>query len=168
MSDARRVVFGKLTGVFGVHGELKCVPTSFGAGASAAGQTFALGAEPQAPEVRCTGARRHHEKLLLAFESITTPEAARVLAGRELYADCVEVELGPDEYLDADLVGMRLQGEDGRDLGTVVAVQHLPAQDCLVVGPQRALVPLVKAFIRRVDLVERTIVADVPEGLLEV
>jgi 16S rRNA processing protein RimM len=167
VTATRRVVVGRLTGVFGVRGELKCRPTSLGDGAFAAGRTFALGAGPDARTLTCASARRHHEKLLLAFAGIVTPEAARALAGAELYADVADVALGPDEYLDADLIGLRLVDESGRDLGTVVGVEHYPAQDCLVVGASRALVPLVKAFIARIDVPGRIIETTLPEGLLE-
>jgi 16S rRNA processing protein RimM len=160
-----RVVVGRLTGVFGLRGELKCRPTAAGADAFEAGRTFSLGAEADARELRCSGTRRHHERLLVAFEGVVTPEAARALAGAELYAEH-ETSLGPDEYLDADLIGLRLLDPAGRDLGSVVAVEHYPAQDCLVVGSARALVPLVKAYVRSIDLGARTIVADLPEGLL--
>lgn len=167
MSTSARVPVGKLGGVFGVRGEIKCVPSTLGEAVFVVGATFALGAEPDARELRCTGARRHHEKLLLAFEGIATPEDVRAFVGRTIYARAPNVTLAPGEYLDADLIGMRLVDATERELATVVAVQHFPAQDCLVVGPQRALVPMVKAFIRRVDLSTRTIVVDLPDGLLE-
>jgi 16S rRNA processing protein RimM len=162
-----KVVVGRLTGAFGVRGEMKCRPGPAGAAAFAAGRSYALGAAPGAREVRCRSVRRHHEKLLLAFEGIDSPEAARALAGSELYGEQVEAELGPDEYLDADLVGLRLLDEAGRELGKVTGVRHFPAQDCLVVGTAGSLVPLVKAFVRRIDLAAGTIVTSLPEGLLE-
>ncbi len=161
-----RVVVGKLTGVFGVRGELKCRPTPPDGEAFAVGRSFALGAADGARQLRCRSVRRHHEKLLVAFEGIDSPEAARELAGAELFAERADVELGPDEYFDADLIGLRLLDEAGRELGRVSGVQHFPAQDCLVVGSAGALVPLVKAFVRRVDLAAGTIVTTLPEGLL--
>ncbi|MBD5657591.1 MAG: 16S rRNA processing protein RimM [Candidatus Eremiobacteraeota bacterium] len=162
----KRVVVGRITGVFGIVGELKCKATPLGENAFAAGESFTLGSEPAARTVRCRGARRHHERLLLAFEGVTTPEAAREFVGAELYAEAGDVELGPDEYLDADLIGMRLLDEQNRELGRVAAVQHYPAQDCLVVEPGGGMVPLVKAFVRAVDVKARTIVTSLPEGLL--
>jgi 16S rRNA processing protein RimM len=111
--------------------------------------------------------RRHHERTLVAFEGIATPEAAKTLVGRELYSDAAAaIELGPGEYLDADLRGLRLIDETGRELARVVDVQHFPAQDCLIVDPGRALVPLVKAFIRSIDVAAGTIVVSLPDGLL--
>jgi len=116
---------------------------------------------------KCAARRRHHEKLLLGFEGVATPEAARELVGAEIFGEAGEIVLGKDEYLDADLIGLRLIDPAGGDLGTVASVRHFPAQDCLVVGERGALVPMVKAFIKRVDLVARTIDVELPEGLLE-
>lgn len=161
-----RVVVGRLTGVFGVRGEFKCRPAPGEADAFAVGRSFALGAEPGARELRCRSVRRHHEKLLVAFEGIDTPEDGRALANARLYAERGEVELGPGEYLDADLIGLRLLDEAGTELGRVTGVQHFPAQDCLVVGPAGALVPLVKAFVRRIDVAAGAIEVTLPEGLL--
>ncbi|GAC1523065.1 MAG: ribosome maturation factor RimM [Vulcanimicrobiaceae bacterium] len=146
---------------------MKCVPTASGEHAFASGTTFAIGNAADAREVRCTGARRHHEKLLVAFADIATPEAARAFVGAELYGEAGAIVLAPGEYLDADLVGMRLVDLEGRELATVVGVQHFPAQDCLIVGERRALVPMVKAFIRRIDAVARSIEVDLPLGLIE-
>ena len=162
-----QVAVGRLTGVFGIRGELKCKPTALGLEAFTSGRTFAYRTTGGNGELRCTSARRHHERLLLGFEGVSDPESARGFVGAELFAERAEVELGPGEYLDADLIGLRLIDERGQELARVVGVEHFPAQDCLVVGPQRALVPLVKAFVRHVDLAAGTIVMSLPEGLLE-
>ncbi len=81
--------------------------------------------------------------------------------------DRAAVELGADEFFDEDLVGCELVDEDGRELGAVVAVEHYPAQDLLRVGPRRAIVPLVRAFVRAVDVRARRIAVTLPPGLLD-
>jgi 16S rRNA processing protein RimM len=162
-----RIVAGRLAGAFGIRGELKCRPASGSEDAFAAGAVVALGPEPDAPLLRCRSVRRHHERLLVAFDGIDTPEAARALVNRDVYVERESAPLGPDEYLDADLIGMRLVDEADRELGRVSAVHHYPAQDCLVLEPGGAMVPLVKAFVRAVDLEARTIRTSLPPGLLE-
>jgi len=162
-----RLAVGKLVGVFGVKGELKCAPSSLGVDAIVAGREFACSPLDGAERLRCTNARRHHERLVVAFEGIATVERARELVGCELFAEGDEIELGAGEYLDRDLIGLRLLDEAGRELGKVVGVEHLPAQDCLVIAPGRALVPLVHAFAPAIDLDAGTIVMSLPEGLLE-
>jgi 16S rRNA processing protein RimM len=163
-----QVAVGRLTGVFGIRGELKCKPTTLGSDAFAAGRSFAFRlASGGEGSLRCTSARRHHERLLLRFEGIGDPESARPYVGADLFSERDEMALAEGEYFDADLVGLRLIDEANRDLGIVVGIEHYPAQDCLVVGPGRALVPLVKAFVRRIDLGAGTILTTLPEGLLE-
>ncbi|MDQ2908433.1 MAG: ribosome maturation factor RimM [Candidatus Eremiobacteraeota bacterium] len=162
-----RVAVGSLTGVFGIRGELKCRTTDAQAQPPAARTTYSLIRDGLERSLVCTAARRHHERLLLTFEGIDTPEAARALVGGDLYAERVEVPLGPNEYLDADLIGLRLVDESGTELAHVIGVEHYPAQDCLVVEPGRALVPLVKAFIKRIDIAAGYIVTALPAGLLE-
>ena len=163
-----RVAVGRLVGVFGIRGEIKCRTTSAGADvAFAAGRSFALVLGGVERTVRCRGARRHHERLLLRLEGIETPEAARGLVGGELFSEPQNLPLESNEYLDADLIGLRLIDEAGRELARVIGVEHYPAQDCLVVEPGRALVPLVRAFVGRIDLAAGTILTTLPAGLLE-
>jgi 16S rRNA processing protein RimM len=163
----RRAIVGRLTGVFGVRGEIKCLPAPAAGAAFVAGRSLTVGEGESARTLRCRSARQHHEKLLVAFEGIDTPEAARVLCGQSVRADLEDAPLGPDEYLDEDLIGSRLLDPSGNDLGYVVAsVVHYPAQDCLIVEPGGGLVPLVKAFVRRIDIEAKTIALDLPEGLL--
>jgi 16S rRNA processing protein RimM len=160
------VPFARIVGVFGVRGELKCTTTSAGQNVLSAGKEYALDAEGRR-KVRCIGVRRQQNRQVLALDNVTTPEAARALVGSELFAERSELKLEPDEFLDDDLIGLRLFDIAGDELGTVVGVEHLPAQDCLVVGPKRALVPLVSAFVRSIDLDRRAIVVDLPAGLLD-
>ena len=162
-----RVALGRLTGVFGLRGELKCRATPAGAQALTSGRSFALMLLGHERQIRCRSLRRHHERLLVAFEGVDTPEAARALVGGDLFAESADVPLGVDEYLDADLIGLRLIDESGGELARVVGVEHYPAQDCLVVEPGNALVPLVKAFVRRIDLAAGTILTTLPDGLLD-
>jgi 16S rRNA processing protein RimM len=158
---------GRLGAPFGVRGEIKCRPASFGPQAFAKGRSFSVGGDAGARTLVCTGVRTHHETLLLSFEGIASPEEARLLTNRELFAAARDVPLEEGEYLDRDLIDCDLIDPAGTVLGRVVDVQHFPAQDCLVVGPHRLFVPLVKAFVRKIDVAARRIDVDLPEGLLE-
>lgn len=164
---AELVPVARLSGIFGVRGELKCDPTAAGESALHAGGLYALGAKPSAQRVRIATLRRHKTRYVVTLEGIATVEAAQPFVGAELYAEREAVQLQPGEYLDADLIGLHLVDAAGMRLGEVLGVEHFPAQDCLVVGPQRALVPMVKAFVHEIDLPAGTItVGDLPEGLL--
>lgn len=156
-----------LAGTFGLNGELKCVPARSDDRRLAVGRSYALSADEDATTVTLTSLRRHHGRWLIALAGITTQEAARPFVGRELFIEASSLELAENEYLDADLVGLRIVDEAGSQLGTVARMQHYPAQDCIVVAEGGGLIPMVRAFVKRVDLVGGTIVVSLPPGLLD-
>jgi 16S rRNA processing protein RimM len=161
------VIAGRIVGTFGIRGELKCAPTGVGEAAIVSGASFMLGAADDAESVRVEAVRHHQGRLLVTLEGVSTVEAAEAFVGRALYLDRAAVELAENEYFDEDLVGLRLLDGSGAELGVVRAVEHYPAQDCLVVGPSGALVPLVRAFVHSIDLETRAIVVSLPPGLLD-
>jgi 16S rRNA processing protein RimM len=77
---------------------------------------------------------------------------------------------GEDAYYHFQLQGLTMRSKEGEMLGQVVEVLESPAHDHLVVKPpspqsEAFLVPLVEAFVKRVDLDGRQIVVELPEGL---
>jgi 16S rRNA processing protein RimM len=76
----------------------------------------------------------------------------------------------PDAWYDHQLVGLRVLDPAGAAIGEVVAVEHPPAQDLLVVrrpDGARRLVPFVTAMVPSVDVAGGTVVVDAPPGLLD-
>jgi 16S rRNA processing protein RimM len=159
---------GRIAGVFGLRGELKVAANRIGEDALAAGMTVRATLRDGAERVlRVRALRRHKDRPLMTFEGIDDATAAAALVGATLTIDRGHVVLAAGEYLDDDLVGCRIIDAAGIDRGAVEAVEHFPAQDVLLVGPARAMLPLVRAFIREVDLAARRIRVDVPPGLLD-
>jgi 16S rRNA processing protein RimM len=159
---------GRVAGVFGLRGELKIAPSRIGEDALAAGLTVrATLRDGSVRALRIRTLRRHQGRPLAAFDGIEDATAADALVGATLAIDRAEIVLRDDEYLDDDLVGCRLVDGAGTPLGDVVAVEHYPAQDVLLVGPRRAMVPLVRAFIVAVDLRAKRITVELPPGLLD-
>nr|WP_297425509.1 ribosome maturation factor RimM [uncultured Actinotalea sp.] len=102
------------------------------------------------------------------FAEITDRTRAEEVRGVELV---VEVE-GSDEedaWYPYELAGLRAERPDGSVVGEVVGLEHLPAQDVLVVrepGGARTLVPFVRAIVPVVDVAGGRVVLDPPPGLL--
>lgn len=74
----------------------------------------------------------------------------------------------PDAWYDHQLVGL-MAIRDGQEIGRVIRVEHLPAQDCLVIETSSAevLLPFIKAFAPSVDVVKGQITITPPGGLFE-
>ena len=156
---------GRVAGLFGIRGEVKCDPTRAGRMLFSAGETLrAELADGDSRSLSIEAVREHKGRLLLRFAAIDSPEEAETLTGATLYAPRARIELAPNEYLDADLVGCDLYGSGGL-AGTVERVEHYPASDMLVVRGK--MIPLIEQFIKAVDISRKRIDVDLPEGLLE-
>ena len=116
--------------------------------------------------------RVHSGRLLLSFEGVTDRTAAEALRGTLLLVDVDEDARPeePDEFYDHQLVGLAVQTLDGRPVGEVAHMLHLPGQDVIAVrrpDGREALIPFVAEMVPEVDLAGRRVVVDPPEGLLD-
>lgn len=114
--------------------------------------------------------RDHNGTLLLTFEEVGDRTYAESMRNVLLESDVPDDPGEDDAWYDHQLVGLRVLDPAGAELGTVVAVEHPPAQDLLVVrrpdGAQR-LVPFVTAIVPTVDVAAGHVVVDAPKGLLD-
>ncbi len=159
---------GRIAGVFGLHGELKLDASRAGDDAIRPGLPATLRlVDGTERDVTIAGVRRHKGRPLIRLAGIDDANAGIALTGAQLSIARSDAPLGADEYFADDLIGCRLVDAAGNARGVVADVAHYPHQDVLVVGPQRAMVPLVRAFIVAVDVARKEIRVDVPAGLLD-
>ena len=151
--------------MFGLHGELKCDPTSAGRIVFSVGTTLRCEGDQSSAPIRLTQIRPHKGRLLIRIEGVDDANAAGAFVGGVLYAARQDVVLNEGEYFDEDLVGCAVCGTDDTAYGTVERVEHYPAGDMLVVAGH--LVPMVRAIVCEIDLDRRRIVIDPPAGLLD-
>jgi len=106
----------------------------------------------------------------VTFAQVTDRTAAEGLRGVELVVDATDDESDDDDaWYPHELAGLRVEHVDGRVLGEVVALEHAPAHDLLVVretGGARTSVPFVRAIVPVVDVDGGRVVLDPPGGLL--
>jgi 16S rRNA processing protein RimM len=166
MPSSNELPVGRIAGIFGIHGELKCDPTS-------AGRTlFSRGAHFRAElssgvsrEVSIATIREHKNRFLIRLEGVESANDAEQFAGAKFYADAERIILEPGEYLDRDLIGCELFDEENTSLGKVTAVDHFPSSDMLIVRGR--MVPMIKEFIHSIDIASKRIDVTLPLGLLD-
>jgi 16S rRNA processing protein RimM len=125
--------------------------------------------DPGGRPLTLASVRDHNGVLLLTFAGVSDRGDAEALRDLLLVAQ-VPPDDEPDAWHVATLVGLRAVTTDGRDVGVVAAVEHLPAQDLLVVeqaSGRRAMVPFVSALVPQVDVDAGRVVLDPPGGLLD-
>lgn len=114
----------------------------------------------------------HSGRLLLTFEGYPDRTAIETLRGQLLSVerDDSESPEDPEEFYDTALVGCDVVTADGKAVGRVIEVAHLPAQDMLVVAREdstEVLVPFLEAMVPKVDVQAKRIVITPPPGLLD-
>ena len=109
--------------------------------------------------------REHKGRLLIALDEAPDATTAETYIGATFYASREELDVNEGEYLDVDLVGCTVIAENGENYGNVSRVDHYPANDMLIVG--KYMLPMVGAFIKTIDVPNKTITVDVPPGLLD-
>jgi 16S rRNA processing protein RimM len=156
---------GRLAGLFGIHGELKCDPTRAGRALFTAGAKLrAQLATGASEETVVKSVREHQGRLLLRLTGAESPEEAGRFIGASLYAARERIRLERNEFFDADLSGCEIF-DSGVLVGRVERVEHYPASDMLVVRGK--LVPLIEEFVKTIDVEKKRIDVALPEGLLD-
>jgi 16S rRNA processing protein RimM len=166
------LVVGQIARPHGIRGEVVVEVTT-----DEPGTRFAVGSamvtDPAAVgPLTIEAVRPHQGRLIVAFAGVLDRDGAEALRGVKLCVDSADVPApaDPDEYHDFQLVGLRAVSSSGEALGEVVAVEHGPAADLLVLrraSGGRVLVPFVKAIVPLVDLAAGQVVLSPPEGLLD-
>lgn len=109
-------------------------------------------------------------RIVLKFAGVDAVEAAEVLRNAEICVGEDEaVDLERDEYFDWDLVGCSVVTVGGEELGKVSELMRPGGPELLVVkgGPKEYLIPFAEAICVEVDIVNKSIKVDPPEGLLD-
>lgn len=115
-----------------------------------------------------TTTREHQGRWFVTFAEVTDRTGAEGLRGISLVVD-EDASDEEDAWYPHELVGLRAEHVDGRVLGTVLALEHLPAHDALLIlepTGERSLVPFVRAIVPVVDVAGGRVVLDPPGGLL--
>ncbi len=123
-------------------------------------------------EVTVASSTWHSGRLLLTFEGYPDRTSIEQLRGQVLSVerDDDEQPADPEEFYDSSLVDCEVFDEHSTLIGVVREVAHLPSQDVLVVATpdeREVLVPFVEAIVPIVDVGNRRIVIDPPDGLLD-
>jgi 16S rRNA processing protein RimM len=111
------------------------------------------------------------DRIVLGFEGVNSVEKAEALRDADIcVTEADAVELDEDEFFDWELEGCEVSNVDGAEIGTVRELMRTGAAEILVVideSGKEILIPFAEAICIQVDIENKRIVVDPPEGLLE-
>ena len=121
-------------------------------------------------ELTIKSARWHNQILLLSFEGISDRDQIESLKDELISSEVDFSNLAPGEYHYQQLLGAKVFLQTGELVGNVTEIVALPGQDLLAVDHlgREVLIPMVKAIITNIDIANKKIEINPPEGLLDV
>jgi 16S rRNA processing protein RimM len=116
-----------------------------------------------------TSARPMNARLLVGFAGCTDRDQAAALTNGELLAERSELpDPGPESAYTFQLIGLRVETEEGRALGELADIVNTGAHPIYVVrGERELLIPAAPEVVKRVSLSAGVIVVALPAGLEE-
>jgi 16S rRNA processing protein RimM len=111
-------------------------------------------------------------RIILKFAGYDSIEDASALIGYEFAVlEAERVELPEDEFYDWELQGCRVESVEGEEIGRVREVLRTGGVEVLVVDndatKREHLIPLAEEICVEIDVEQKLIRVDAPEGLLE-
>ena len=164
-----QLVIGRIGRAHGVRGDLFVEPMT-----DEPEVRFADGAKLQASNnqtLTVANTKWHSGRFIVHFLGFDDRNRAEELKGLRLSVDVDPMELpeDPDEFYDHQLVGLEVI-HDGKSIGKVTEVIHLPAQDVLAITKTdgtECMVPFVLQFVPEVDIRGGKLTITPPPGLID-
>ena len=169
MEDLLQV--GIITSTHGVRGEVKVYPTTDDPRRFRRLKEVVLDTGTEKMNLEIEGVKFFKQFVILKFKGLDNINDIEKYRQKSLYVTRKNaVRLQRDEYFIADLIGLKVQDEDGKELGTVKDVIETGANDVYEVemaDGKSLLLPAIKQCILNVDVENGTMQVHVLEGLLD-
>ncbi|MBK8147158.1 MAG: 16S rRNA processing protein RimM [Acidobacteria bacterium] len=121
-------------------------------------------------DLKIEDARFQKGRVNLKFVGVNDTDAAEELRGATICVPESETfELEEGEFFDWELAGCRVESIDGTPIGTVREIMRTGGTEILVVAGESKeyLIPFAETICTEVDVENKLIRVDAPEGLLE-
>jgi 16S rRNA processing protein RimM len=174
MTPPKYLLIGEILRPHGIRGELRMrILTDYPERVKDLPSVF-LGTSPQDQKPKkhhVKSARLHQDYLLITLKEVPDRDKAEMMRGLFVMVDIREaVPLEDDEIYLFQLIGMRVETENGEFLGTVTDVLETGANDVYIIDSPaygEVLLPVIDGTITKTDTETNTMTVVIPEGLIE-
>jgi len=159
----------KITGVFGIRGEVKIFSYARTAEEFDGLENVFLGPNETETVLRTIeSVKIRGDEIYLKLAGCSDRTTAEKLRGQYLFVEeSRSIQLPPEKFFVDDLIGCAVRDEAGKKLGSVVFVDALPSQMIYTVRTEKGevMLPATKEFVISVDVGKKEIIIRPPEGL---
>lgn len=163
---------GVITSTHGVRGEVKVFPTTDDPTRFKKLKKIILDTGKEQLELEIAGVKFFKNMVILKFREFDNINDVEKYRQKKLYVTRENaVKLKKNEYFIADLIGLRVQTDEGEALGELTDVIQTGANDVYVVrtiDEDELLLPAIRECIREVDIEARNMVVHMMPGLRDI
>ncbi|MBQ4531363.1 MAG: ribosome maturation factor RimM [Lachnospiraceae bacterium] len=169
MEDLLQV--GAITSTHGIRGEVKVFPTTDDVNRFKKLKEVVLDTGKEKIILEIQGVKFFKQFVILKFKGMDNINDIEKYKGKSLFVTRENaVKLEKDEYFIADMIGCKVEDEDGNYLGELKDVILTGANDVYVVENEdgkELLFPAIKECVLNVDIEQRKITVHIMPGLLD-
>lgn len=162
---------GAITSTHGIRGEVKVFPTTDDVNRFKKLKEVILDTGKEQINLEIQGVKFFKQFVILKFKGIDNINDIEKYKGKSLFVTRENaVKLKKDEYFIADMIGCKVEDEDGEYLGELKDVMLTGANDVYVVENEdgkELLFPAIKECVLNVDIEQRKIKVHIMPGLLD-
>jgi len=167
------VLIGKITGVHGLHGNLKVSSHTESLDLYTKGEKLLIRGS-KLPEgvsnsyFTIQSAAPYKKKILLRFDEINDINSAERLIGADIFIPREKFpELEEGEFYWVDIIGLSVFTTADEPLGRVISIFPTGSNDVYVVKGEgdEILIPALESVVKTIDLEAGTMTVELPEGL---
>lgn len=147
---------GAVTSTHGLRGEVKVFPTTDDPTRYRRLKEVIVDTGKQQVTLEIERVKFFKQMVIVKFAGMDDINEVEKYKGARLYVTRENaLELREGEYFFADLAGLRVQTEEGEELGTLKDILQTGANDVYVIGREKKkdlLIPAIKDCVREIDL----------------
>jgi 16S rRNA processing protein RimM len=163
------VPVGKIVGAHGVGGSVKIQLYAESLEILKPGTVWlAIGPEDRKISCKISAIKPHSRGALLTFGEIADRKQAKALTGFELYIERSRFpKLEDGAYYWFELIGLSVYTSDERYIGRLESIIETGANDVYVVekNNKEILIPALKSVVRSIDIGQKIMRVELPDGL---
>ena len=170
MRNEEYLQVGVITSTHGIKGEVKVFPTTDDASRFDYLKHVVLDTGKQQIPLEISHVKYFKQFVIVKFKGIDNINDIEKYKSMPLYVSREDaVELEDDEYFMADLIGLEVVTDDGKEFGTLKVVMETGANDVYIIETKEhgeVLIPAIKDCILHVDLENKKMTIHLMDGLI--
>ena len=153
---------GQIVNTHGIRGEVRIVPWADSPDFLCQFSTLYLDGAPR----RVLSSRVHKGSVIAKLDGVDTVEEAMLLRDKTVQIRRADAKLPEGTFFLADVIGLKVVDEEGRDLGTLKEVLSPSVQQVYVIeGEREIMIPAVPEFILETNIAGGYIKVRLIEGM---